>query len=92
MARLSRHTLSYCNLCETDIVICADCGNNCCNGGTGEVDGARCGCSEAYEDQDAYWKNPDCVRFAKDIRESIPRIPPSLERALKQPDGRSGRS
>lgn len=64
----SRHTLSRCSLCECDMVLCADCGNNCCNAGTGEVDGKRCGCDEAYEHQAAYWKNNDSVRFAKDSR------------------------
>jgi hypothetical protein len=64
----SKHTLSYCTLCEADMVICAACGNNCCNAGTGEINGARCGCDEAYDHQAAYWKDPDAVRFAQDKR------------------------
>lgn len=36
-------------------VICGKCGNNCCNGGYGElVDGSQCdACPSAYDKQDA---------------------------------------
>lgn len=64
----SRHTLSHCELCKTDMVICADCGNNCCNALTGEIDGKRCGCKEAYAHQAAYWEDAFSVIFAKDSR------------------------
>lgn len=64
----SRHTLAHCNICECDMVICADCGNNCCNAGTGDANGERCGCDEAYEHQKAYWYNSDNVQFANDKR------------------------
>lgn len=64
----SRHTLSYCVGCQTDMVICADCGNNCCNSGTRNVNGKRCGCEEAYEHQAMQWNNANSVRFAKDTR------------------------
>jgi hypothetical protein len=78
----SKHTLSYCALCEGDMVICADCGNNCCNASTGTLEnGERCGCDEAYEDQAAYWKDPTSVEFAKDIRE-VARV--KGEAALKE--------
>lgn len=51
------------------MVLCATCGNNCCNAGYGEVDGKKCtDCPEAYDHQDAYWKDKDNVRFAKDSR------------------------
>lgn len=69
------------------MVICADCGNNCCNGGTKDIDGVPCGCKEAYEDQDAYLKDPECVRFEKDARDTAPRTPP-----FTRLGGRSGRS
>jgi hypothetical protein len=68
MAIQSRHTLSYCPGCEAEMVICADCGNNCCNAGTGEVNGKQCGCDEAYAHQEAYWTDKDSVRFASDVR------------------------
>lgn len=64
----SRHTLSHCNLCETDMVICADCDNNCCNGGTGEVNGKRCGCKEAYEHQDVLFEGRKSIKFAKNTK------------------------
>lgn len=50
------------------MVLCADCGNNCCNASTGDIKGAPCGCTEAYAHQDAYWKDQNAVRFAKDVR------------------------
>ena len=68
MARYSRHTLAHCEACG-DMVICADCGNNCCNGSTGLIDGVQCGCEEAYEDQTAFNEDPECVRFERDVRD-----------------------
>ena len=63
----SKHTLSFCVGCDTNMVLCATCGNNCCNGGSGTVNGETCrDCDEAYEHQDAYGKDPNSVRFAKD--------------------------
>lgn len=51
------------------MVICATCGNNCCNGGYGEGDGQKCpDCPEAYDHQDASWKDNSSVRFATDSR------------------------
>ena len=45
-------TVIFCSLCERDTVICPKCGNNCCNGGHGEVDGVECDlCPDAYEYQ-----------------------------------------
>jgi len=90
MARYSRHTLSYCALCEGNMVICADCGNNCCNGGTQEIDGVRCGCEEAYEDQTAYLEDPECVRFEKDIRDQVPHDVPFSR--IRPPGGPSDQS
>lgn len=66
---ISRHTLSYCIGCQTDMVFCADCGNNCCNSLTGKVNDVDCGCEEAYAHQHAYWKDKTSVRFAKDTRD-----------------------
>lgn len=67
----SKHTLAYCAGCQTDMVICAACGNNCCNGSYGPEPGAdsSClGCPEAYEHQRVYWSDHDSVRFTKDVR------------------------
>lgn len=65
----SRHTLSHCDLCQCDIVICADCGNNCCNVSTQVLDdGSMCGCQEAYAHQDVMWEDPFGITFAKDER------------------------
>ncbi len=68
----SRHTLSYCNLCETEMIRCARCNNNCCNGTYGtNLDGTWCvDCPEAYDHQDLYWKNAESVIFSADIRNS----------------------
>jgi hypothetical protein len=47
------------------MIICKTCGNNCCNGGSGVVDGAPCkDCLDAYDVQDAYYANPLDVEFA----------------------------
>ena len=63
----SRHTLSNCEMCG-DMVVCADCGNNCCNGGTKDVNGKPCGCDEAYAHQTQWCKDPASVHFAADVR------------------------
>jgi len=31
------HTVAYCPQCDTDMVKCGTCGNNCCNGGYGNL-------------------------------------------------------
>lgn len=53
MTEFVKHQWDYCGLCEVEIVICGKCGNNCCNGGYGEVTGETCdACPSAYELQD----------------------------------------
>lgn len=53
-----KHIVSYCDVCERKIIICGKCGNNCCNGGYGEIDGEKCtDCPSAYEEQDKLFKN-----------------------------------
>jgi len=49
-----KHYWAYCNHCECPMVICGNCGNNCCNGGTGQyADGTSCDiCLDAYTFQD----------------------------------------
>lgn len=62
----SNHTLSYCPQCETEIVKCATCNNNCCNGGFGTVNGETCtDCDDAYAIQTIYWEDNSSVEFAK---------------------------
>jgi hypothetical protein len=48
------HFWAYCGHCQRPIVICGNCGNNCCNGGSGEyADGSKCEiCNDAYDFQD----------------------------------------
>ena len=49
--------IEHCEQCETYMVICPKCGNNCCNGGYGKVDGKTCDiCTLAYQYQDLFWK------------------------------------
>lgn len=76
----SKHTLSYCTMCG-DMVLCADCGNNCCNGASGNSFGKNCDCSEAYAHQAAYWKDHNSVKFAKDDRKEPDKSPPTPEQA-----------
>ena len=53
--------IKYCELCESIYVECPKCGNNCCNGGSGEVDGEQCDfCKWSYEFQDLVW----CIEWA----------------------------
>lgn len=48
----------WCDLCDAPYVKCKYCGNNCCNGGTNELEsGEKCGCKEAYEYQNLVYKN-----------------------------------
>lgn len=53
------HRWSYCDHCESPMVICGRCHNNCCNGGYGIEPGPEPGsvmpcraCPSAYEMQD----------------------------------------
>lgn len=57
------HYWSFCDHCETEMVICGTCGNNCCNAGYGEVIGPEPGttmqcpdCKSAYEMQEKEMK------------------------------------
>ena len=51
MKMIEIHAWDDCPICERH-VRCGYCGNNCCNGGTGNLpDGSKCGCDEAYEKQ-----------------------------------------
>jgi len=66
----------WCDLCDCATVICPKCGNNCCNGGYGKIDGKQCTmCKEAYKYQDNAFKNntnpkkEDCEEKIKDVME-----------------------
>jgi len=49
----SKHKKDFCTFCNRAIVRCGTCGNNCCNGGSGEINGKEClDCLEAYKHQD----------------------------------------
>lgn len=59
----SKHILSFCQSCG-EMVKCATCDNNCCNGGHGTVDGVDCtDCLDAYDMQDMYLKDNNSVEF-----------------------------
>jgi len=64
-----KHEWFKCNLCGWSVV-CSTCGNSCCNGTYGEIDGEPCpDCQDAYAYQaserdmplDAY--QTPCVKF-----------------------------
>ena len=43
----------YCGQCHDTFVRCGKCGNNCCNGGYGDIDGVECdACESAYAKQE----------------------------------------
>jgi hypothetical protein len=66
LVEVSPHTLDYCLTCRTYMVLCANCGNNCCNGGTaGMMGDPKCSddCHDAYRVQDAYWADNKSVTF-----------------------------
>lgn len=47
------HYWSYCEQCQVEMVKCGTCGNNCCNGGFGQINGKECqDCVIAYAKQD----------------------------------------
>lgn len=67
---MCEHHWEYCDHCETDVVICGTCGNNCCNGGSGEVIGPEPGttmkcpdCQYAYEMQDKGKQNETTTKL-----------------------------
>ena len=62
----SKHKLSYCDHCESKMVVCATCGNNCCNGGSGEINGVEClDCLEAYKHQDLFFEGVVAIEFSE---------------------------
>lgn len=55
-----QHQVTFCELCERDVVLCKKCGNNTCNGGYGTLpNGETCDeCSSAYEQDRAMSATP----------------------------------
>ena len=52
----SGNSIEWCENCKCYMVVCKTCGNNCCNGGYGTVDGYDCpDCPKAYEEQEALY-------------------------------------
>ena len=48
-SEIVKHEWSYCLLCRCNTVICGKCGNNTCNGGSGEINKNPCtSCLEAH--------------------------------------------
>lgn len=53
-----KHREGFCYTCDCYMIICGTCGNNCCNGGYGQVNGKQCpDCPSAYELQKRREKN-----------------------------------
>ena len=45
-----KFTFGWCELCEAVFVRCPKCGNNTCNGGSGDINGKRCDmCGATYQ-------------------------------------------
>jgi ribosome-binding protein aMBF1 (putative translation factor) len=48
----------FCPICEAYFIRCPKCGNNCCNGASGQVDGQECDvCELCYEFQELSYNN-----------------------------------
>ena len=60
------HCFDYCRLCETVMVRCGECGNNCCNATYGK-DGTCPSCPSAYELQDKNWALQEKYREARKV-------------------------
>lgn len=58
---VSPHRWFYCVTCSSFVVLCANCGNNCCNGGS------ESGCADTCED--AYQKQETALRAIAGIQE-----------------------
>ena len=71
-------TWAWCRTCDRAAVICPKCGNNCCNGGSGQVDGELCDiCNLAYQYQDLAVKGgrepleKDCTKIIGDMEAAL---------------------
>jgi methionyl-tRNA synthetase len=54
LKKMAEHKQFYCLQCKCYAVVCGTCGNNCCNGGNGQLsDGSQCqDCDNAYKLQE----------------------------------------
>ena len=58
----SKHHITFCKVCDRDTVICATCGNNVCNGGSGKVGTQPCpDCEEAWAHDQRQHEHKDVV-------------------------------
>lgn len=58
----------YCSWCDCAMICCPKCGNNCCSGGYGNINGEKCDlCPDAYKYQDKMYqcKKVPCVTTLK---------------------------
>jgi hypothetical protein len=53
------HRWRFCPVCHCAMVVCGYCGNNCCNGGSGESCPDRC--ASAYDMQDKGWEDKTLI-------------------------------
>lgn len=64
--QLVHHRISFCGGCDCFMIICGKCGNNSCNGGSGEVNGKPCpDCDDAYCFQDKMWKRINQINYKR---------------------------
>ena len=55
---MTEHRWIFCETCDIETVVCGRCGNNVCNGGSGEVGNGKGGTKPCPECESAYqlWK------------------------------------
>jgi len=53
-----KFTWEFCEMCGAYFIRCPKCGNNCCNGGCGEINGVQCDvCELCYQFQELSYQN-----------------------------------
>lgn len=59
----TKHYWMFCSSCNTDVVICGTCGNNCCNGGNGTIikGGVEIECPDCDSAYDYYYRGIDAI-------------------------------
>ena len=68
----------WCELCGCVAYICPKCGNNCCNGSYGKVDGEQCpACPDSYDYQQRMFDENKAP--SRDECEGVIRKPTFLE-------------
>lgn len=75
---------AWCNQCDCATIICPHCGNNCCNGGSGRLDGEKCPyCIDAYDYQ-RYMYTEETVPGKEQIIRDGGIVIPSLQEMLDE--------